>query len=146
MQFKRVLPKILLPLGFILLFVLIRYQAPIKEFWKFNLQRITIPVDDFLSSGDLERNPPMSILQKETELKMYIGRPFKDFSHSQWRDFWKLIYGTFPLEEVGKGLPKRQRQLTQEEIKEQLASVYPQPFAYFEEEQWKVFFGLLLKR
>ena len=148
MRFKRIIPKILLLLGFLLLFIILRYQGVIKEFSSFNFARLSIYWDNFFyfSGDEPKRNPPISLLEKETELKLYIGQPFKDFTLEEWGQFWRLVYGAFPKENPGKSLPKKVRQLTEEEMAGELQSLYPQPFAFFKEEQWRIFFGLLLKK
>jgi len=45
-----------------------------------------------------------------------------------------------------KGLPKKMRQLTTDEIADELIDLYPEPFAYLQEDQWRQFFGILLEK
>jgi len=149
MRFNKILPKILLIAGFFILYLVIRYQSNIREAWQFNLEKVKIYFDNFFfeSSSRRQRRRPWSLDQKETELKLYIGEPFRSFSRKDWNDFWQLIYGAFPKEEPGKqGLPKKMRQLTLDEISFELMDRYPQPFGFFRENHWKIFFGIILQK
>jgi len=149
MRLKRLLPPFLLIIGFAVLFFVIKYRESLQDLSSFNLEKLKTYVDNFFyeSSPELKRRRPFSLTQKETELKLYIGQPFKDFSYSDWREFWNLVYGSFPKEPPEKeGLPPRMRQLTQDEIAFELMSRYSQPFAYFGTNQWQSFFGILFKK
>lgn len=149
MRFKRIPPKILLIVGFLALYLILKYQSSIKEFWSFNLEKIKIYFDNFFSAqgSGLERRRPLSLIEKETELKLYVGQPFIDFEEKDWKEFWNLIYGVFPGEIPEKpGLPKRVRQLTENEIAFELMSLYSNPFVYFKEEHWRIFFSIILKK
>lgn len=146
---KRLLPKILLPLGFVLLFLIVKYQAPLKDFFLFSVETVRIHIDNlFYSAGsEVSRHRPVSLLQKETELKLYVGEPFKSFSQRDWNWFWRLIYGAFPRGiPEREGLPNRMRQLTMDEIASEIMKRYPEPFTYFKDEHWKMFFGIALEK
>ena len=148
MRSKRFLPKILLIAGFLSTFLIIKYKSEIKGFLSFNLEKFRIYSDNFFgyATSGPKRSRPISLLQKETELKLYVGEPFRSFSRRDWSDFWNLIYGVFHREAPEKaGLPRRVRRLTKEEIAEELTRRYPSPFSYFKEEHWGIFFGLILK-
>lgn len=143
MPAKRVsiLPKILLALGFTALFFIIKEQSKIKEFGLFNLEKARIV------SSQPQRRRPVSLLKKETELKLYIGEPFRDFTQKDWDGFWELIYGVFPEEApLKQRLPKKMVQLTFDAIAFELMSRYPEPFAYFKEEHWKILFGVIQEK
>lgn len=149
MRSKRILPKILLIAGFLALYLILKYQTSIKEFCSFNLEKLKIHFDNFFfaAGSGLERHRPFSLIEKETELKLYIGQPFINFDQDDWREFWNLIYGVFPEGIAEKpGLPKRVRQLTTDEITFELMSLYPNPLSYFKEEHWKTFFNIILKK
>lgn len=143
------LPKVLLALGFVLLFLIIQYQSQLKDFWSFIIEKVSIYSDNFFFpvGAAPERKRPVSLIERETELALYIGEPFRSFKASDWEDFWNIIYGGFQKEEPGrKGMPKKMRQLTEEEIKFELASRYPQPFSSFLERHWRIFFGIIFKK
>lgn len=149
MPVKKIFPKILLIFGFLTLFIIIAYRASIKDKWLFNLEKLKIHADNFFfkSGPGFERRPPISLLQKETELEVYLGEPFKSFSEKDWQEFWKIIYGAYPREiPEKKGLPKKMRQLSEDEIAYELTQLYPEPFNYFKEEHWKALFGIILKK
>lgn len=149
MQFKRFLPKLLFAACLLLLFLIVKYQSYLKDAWSFNLEKVKIHFANFFyqTNSEPKRHRPVSLLQKETELKLYIGQPFIDFSKKDWNEFWNLIYGAFPREVADKqGLPKKIRQLTPDEISFELMSRYPQTFAYFRDSHWKTFFGIVLNK
>lgn len=149
MRFDKFLPKILLVVGFLALFLIIKYQSPIKEKLAFHLERISIYFDNFFyhASSKPERHRPVSLLERETELKLYIGQPFRDFTRKDWARFWNLIYGAFPKEAPEKqGLPRKARQLTQGEIASELILRYPNPFSYFQKNHWEMLFSIVLKK
>lgn len=89
----------------------------------------------------------MSLMERETELKLYIGQPFLDFTPKEWNDFWNLLYGTFPKDSPEReGLPQRLRQLTEDEIAFELMERYPAPFSYFQKNHWDTLFSIALKK
>ncbi|MBM3249912.1 MAG: hypothetical protein FJZ09_03575 [Candidatus Omnitrophica bacterium] len=145
----KILPKIFLLLGFLALVLVIQYQDKIKEVWDFNMEKLRIHRENlFYQAGpEAKRHRPVSLLQKETELKAGFPNPFVRFNENSWNDFWNIIYGAFPVEEPEKpGLPRRMRQLTPAEIAQKLKETYPNPFNYFKDEHWQVFFGIILKK
>ncbi len=149
MSFKRLLPKILLAAGFLSLLFIIKYQGRIKDLLGLNLNKTGDYVDNI--SYDLDYKPkrhrPVSLLVRETELKLYIGEPFRDFNKSEWEKFWNIIYGVFPKGDPEKpGLVSKKRQLTDDEITYELMKTYPQPFTYFRENHWKMFFDIISKK
>lgn len=149
MPAKKILPKILLILGFLALFAIVRYRAPLKEKLLFNIEKIKAHKDNFFfeSGPGMERRRPVSLLERETELRLYVGEPFNNFSAQDWREFWDIVYGVYAIEPPEKnGLPKKMRQFTRDEIALELMQKYPQPFANFKEEHWKIFFGIVLKK
>ena len=146
MRSNSFLPKIFLGIGFIFLFLVITYQKPINEWWSLQTERLKIHSDNFFYQVEREggRKRPLSLIQKETELKLYIGEPFRSFKYRDWAYFWDLIYGGFYKEITGSpDLPKKKRQLTFDEIAIELMSRYPQPFAFFRDTHWKVLFGVI---
>lgn len=149
MRFNKFLPKILLIFGILALILIIKYQNSVKETFSYNLEKLRIHLDNFFyqTNSEPKRQPPISLLQKETELKLYIGEPFRDFDRNEWNEFWSFVYGAFPKERPKReGLPNKLRQLTLDEIASALISRYPDPFSYFKENHWKLFFDIILKK
>lgn len=145
----RIIPKILLPLGFLALFLVVKYQQTLKDFWVFAVDTAEIHFNNLFYQADSqnERRRPVSLLEAETELKLYIGEPFRHFNQRDWNGFWRLIYAGFPRGVLPReGLPNKMRQLTLDEIASELMQSYPEPFSYFKDEHWKVFFGIVLKK
>lgn len=145
----RILPKVLLPLGFLVLFLAVKYQQTLKDFWGFAVETAGIHFNNLFYQADseTERHRPLSLIETETELKLYIGEPFRHFNQMEWNGFWQLIYGGFPRGlPPREGLPNKMRQLTLDEIASELMKRYPEPFTYFKDEHWKMFFGIVLKK
>src|SRR3989338_6401170 len=146
MRIKRFLPSLAFILAVLALILIIKYQLPIKNFLLFNFEKAKIHCENFFfqASSRPERRRPVSLLVKETELKLYVGEPFKDFSDEEWEKFWGLIYEGYPREAPEKeGLTYRFRQLTHEEIAAELMELYPLEFSFFQDEHWQIFFGIL---
>jgi hypothetical protein len=90
---------------------------------------------------------PISLAMKETQLKLYFGQPFLNFSEDDWNTFWGIIYSGFARDEPERpGLPRRKRQLSPDEIALELANVYPSPFSSFREEHWRMFFEVIFSK
>ena len=141
----RALQKILLIAGFILLILVLNFRQQLRDIFSFNVERLKIYYENFfVSSG---RHPPATFAEKETELKLYVGDPFRDFDRDEWNEFWELVYGMYPKGDPGReGLPKKMRQLTEDELSSELMRRYPYPFTYFRDNHWKLFFELLYKK
>jgi hypothetical protein len=149
MPFKRLLPKIFLAIGFLALFTAVACRRQIQEFFSFNLRKVKIHTDNFFyqSNSGLKRRKPIALLEKETELNLYVGEPFRSFNNKEWDEFWAIIYGAYPADAPEEqGLPRRVRQMGQDEIAYELARHYPEPFAYFTPDNWKAFFSIILKQ
>lgn len=149
MRGKRLLPKVLLIAGILALFLILKYQNALKETRLFNLEKARIHFDNFFyfAGSKPQRKRPVALEQKETELKLYVGEPFRDFSSEDWKSFWDLVYGARPKDDPEKpGLPRRVRQLTADEIAAELISLYPAPFVFFSEAHWESFFGIIFKK
>jgi hypothetical protein len=149
MSFKRLLPKFLLVAGFLSLFFIIKYQGQIKDLLGLNLDKAKDYIDyvSYDLNYEAKRHRPVSLLVRETELRLYIGEPFRDFNRSDWEKFWNIIYGIFPKAGPKEpGLVSKRGQLTEDEITYELMKTYPQPFTYFREEHWKIFFSIIFKK
>lgn len=149
MKAKRFLAQILLVAGFVSLYFIYKYQSSIQDIWAYNRDKLKIYFDNFFfeAGAGMERRRPLTLAERETELKLYIGEPFRSFSRSEWGDFWNIVYGAFPKDRPEReGLPRKKRQLTQDEIAFELAADYPEPFSYFKEEHWKQFFGIIFRK
>jgi len=124
------------------------FRAQIASCLKFHFAKNRIVIGNIMpdSSAPGYRSKPVSLLVKEIELKLYFGEPFKSFNLKEWGRFWELIYGEFPLQSVAEGLPKKNRQLTFEEISLKLINLYPDIFSHYQNNHWQSFFDLILKK
>jgi len=147
MRSKSILPKILIISGFILLFLIIQFRGSIQDFSSNIFDSVKINLDNFFYQSEAKRHAPVTLVQKETELRLYIGEPFRSFTPREWKKFWLLIYGAFPKDKPERaGLPRKIRQLTEDEIAQELISLYPEPFVYFQDQHWNMFFEIILKK
>lgn len=89
------------------------------------------------------RRAPLSTIELEERLKANLAVPFGKFSRRDWDWFWRLLYGRF--KEDTPGWPKRVRQLSREEIQDNLIDYYYRPFASFGDKQWAIFWQQILK-
>lgn len=145
----RIIPKALLLSGFLALFLVVKYQQTLKDFWGFAVETAEAHFNNLFYQADsqTDRHRPVSLIEAETELKLYIGEPFRSFNQRDWDGFWRLIYAGFPRGAPPReGLPNKMRQLTLDEIASELMARYPEPFTYFKDEHWKMFFGTVLKK
>jgi hypothetical protein len=146
MRVRRILPALFILLGFACLYLLVKFEQPLKGNVGFVLQKAAIHFENFFyfASDKKQRRRPVSTLKQETELKLYIGPPFRDFVRRDWHEFWRIIYGAYPKDKPEReGLPVRVRQLNEEELKEELIQRYETPFKFFYPEHWKMFFDLI---
>ncbi|MFH0935696.1 MAG: hypothetical protein V1828_02400 [Candidatus Omnitrophota bacterium] len=149
MPFKKALPRISLFVVLLALVMIIKYREEIRQFASFNLYKVKIHADNFFygAGPGPKRHQPVALLQKETELALYVGEPFRSFRKSDWREFWEIIYGAYPMDAPEKpGLPRRVRQMDRDELAYELAMRYPQPFAYFTPEHWRIFFSIIFSK
>lgn len=105
--------------------------------------KITAVRDTILSNLAISRNPPLTTVDLEESLKLYVRVPFTNFSRDDWDYFWHLLYGKFP--DDSNTWPRRKRQLTREEVESELADYYGAPFSYFSDSQWSVFWKNALR-
>lgn len=146
---RSILPKILLSLGVLALFLVLKYHSSLQDLTSYAKDWIRVNLDNsfYQSKSEGSRRRPLSLVERETELKLYIGEPFKSFTHKEWDYFWHLAYDTFPVEEPQEqGLPAKVRQLTIDEIADKLMKRYPDPFAFFKLDHWEALFGIALKK
>lgn len=114
----------------------------IRKQWGNFLSNIKINFDNFFYEMSPERSKPISTLEKETRLITLIQDPFRDFTQDDWQKFWHIIYGVYP-EKPQAGKASKKRQLTQDEMEEQLIKDYPMPFSYFTEQHWAEFWKII---
>ncbi len=134
--------------GLMFLVVIFIFRDAVSSLLQFNLKKAHVVVSNFAPniSQPGYRSPPLSNLLKETELGMYFGEPFKSFSPDDWGSFWEIIYGERPLDDVGPDLPLRNRQLSTDEVIQELKSRYGEPFTRYQNSHWQFFFELLAKK
>jgi len=86
---------------------------------------------------------PLTTIELEANLKVNLPVPFKKFNEEDWEWFWDLLYGEYPVD--SSGWPKKMRQLSKQEIQDILVDYYAQPFGFFQQKQWGIFWQYILK-
>jgi len=89
---------------------------------------------------DPERKRPLTFIDREEQLRMFVPTVFQGFTQDSWDNFWDYIYEPI-TDKSGKYPVKRQR--NQEEIMSLLRNKYPKPFAEFREDQWFYFWQIV---
>ena len=140
-------PKILIVFGIALAFMLYLARINLRQDWNDLVETVNIWIDNFNRGFSPGRSRPISTLQREEELQMLVGPPFRDFQSLDWDKFWNVIYGLFPVDyPENERLPPRARQLTNPEMQEKLKELYPSPFSYFQDQHWQQFWQIIFKK
>lgn len=103
-------------------------------FFKIQKQNVSVEITP-------PKNRPLTMIEKETYLRMFAPDTFGKFSDEEWKEFWKIIYG--PTEEK-QGKFKLKRYKSKDEIEAELIQKYPNPFAFMRREHWKIFWQDIL--
>ena len=69
-------PKILIVFGIALAFMLYLARINLRQDWNDLVETVNIWIDNFNRGFSPGRSQPISTLQREEELKMYVGAPF----------------------------------------------------------------------
>lgn len=138
-------PKLPIVCGIILVFVLYAARENLRYDWDDLVESARIVMDNLVYSMNPERAKGITSLEKEENLKSYVGEPFKSFRSSDWQEFWNVIYGIYPIDySDNRRLPPRMKQLGYPEMEARLKELYPTPFGYFKEEHWQQFWPVVL--
>lgn len=137
-------PKALILCGGVLALTLYFSKGNLKEDWRDFTKAIAIHIDNLSYSVNPERAKSVTAIEKEESLKSFVGDPFIHFSRQDWIEFWNILYGVYPLDyPENKRLPPMVRQFTALEMEDKLRALYPRPFAYFKDEHWRQFWGIV---
>ena len=86
-----------------------------------------------------KRKRPLTFIEHEEALRIYLPNIFEKFDSRQWRKFWDLIYEPIK-EKQGSFTVKGYR--TKEEIETHLKHEYPDPLGYFRQNHWFDFWSV----
>lgn len=138
------LPKLLILFGVALAFMLYFSKRNLKEDFNAFVENVNVFVDNISYSLNPERSKSISTLEKETNLKYYVGEPFISFRKADWDKFWDILYGIFPVDySEDERVSPRARQLKYAEMESRLKEWYPNPFSYFQEQHWQQFWQII---
>jgi|TARA_B100000315_G_C14584071_1_gene591989 hypothetical protein len=117
--------------------------------WQKKTERATKGVSDFMAvrknNMEMEMSPerqrPLTFIEKEEKLKMFVPTVFDSFTDKSWKDFWNFIYDPVQDDE-GALAAKRYREKS--EVESYLRYRYPKPFSNFREDHWHYFWEITL--
>ena len=93
-----------------------------------------------------QRRRPFSLVRQESELKIRLPNPFVNFSPSDWRKFWELVYASVGYDiPDNPRLPIIKRQLTLAELEEKLMEQFP-IFEKFQAQHWEEFWRVIFRK
>jgi len=144
---RRILTRDFLIWGFFFLFIGLFFGETIREQVAFQYKTIKTYTDNFFASRNREivrRFRPPHPISQEVRLGSSFGAPFASFQPADWDEFWSILYGVYPRGAPEEpGLPNTMRQLSEEELKDELIDRYERPFVNFRPKHWKAFFSLV---
>lgn len=116
--------------------------------WKYKTKGLTKEVSEFVKARKQsvameispERKRPLTFIDREEQLRIFVPTVFEGFSQQEWDNFWDYIYE--PITDTSGKYPLK-RQRTQEEIMSVLRNKYPKPFADFKDEHWFYFWQIV---
>lgn len=136
-------PKLFILAGILLAAVLYFSKDNLRQDWNDLIETVSIQADNFSYPLRAQRSPPISALELQANLKSYVGEPFISFSGAEWKDFYNILYGAYPIDySDNERLPAKVRQLNYSEMEEKLSETFPNPFRNFQEQHWKQFWPI----
>ncbi|MDD4294891.1 MAG: hypothetical protein PHP69_05200 [Candidatus Omnitrophica bacterium] len=95
---------------------------------------------------DIEMSPsrlkPLTTIEQEENLRMYMPDVFSDFKQNDWNEFWGIIY--LPIEETRDGVMMK-RYRTKEETEKTFVEKYGGSFGYLKTDDWTTFWAYVVK-
>lgn len=138
------LPKLLILFGIALAFMLYFANRNLREDFDALVENAEIFIDNLSYTMSPERSKSISTLEKETNLKYYVGEPFISFRKADWDKFWDILYGIFPVEyPEDERIAPRIKQLNYSQMETRLKEWYPNPFSYFQDQHWQQFWQII---
>lgn len=149
--FKVILNVLAIGVVTILVITAVRYKRT-HSYTVFR-QRIAKPfsgiqkvIDAKKSNLKIELSPsrvkPLTSIEQEENLRMYMPDIFASFTQKEWSEFWSIIY--YPIEEKKDGV-KRKRYREREEIENEFIDRYGKSFTYLRRDDWTTFWTHIVK-
>lgn len=130
--------------GFIILVLIFINRENLREDATLFIESAKINIYNLQFLQNPTRRQPINTLSKEMQLQEKLGEPFISFTQSDWKEFWNIIYGAYPLEaSENERLPKKYRNLTSSEIVEKLQTRFV-AFQYYEPQLWSIMLNEVL--
>ncbi|MFA6280938.1 MAG: hypothetical protein WCY05_00350 [Candidatus Omnitrophota bacterium] len=116
------------------------FQGNVQKFLKETSKLITTKKKNIGMDLSPSRKKRVTYIEKESILRQYIPWVFGDFTASDWRHFWGLIYD--PIAD-SKSKYGQKRYRTKDEIEGYLIEHYSNPFSNFGQTQWHDFWNIV---
>ena len=104
---NRYFAKILISSLIILIVVIFLNQASIRNAFQNSSSFLETAKDNFSSQFDKKRSAPITLIEKEENLKIFMGALVHNFTQEDWDNFWVIIYGMQERESDNPFLPKQ---------------------------------------
>lgn len=141
---RRLIVKLCLFAGFLAAGAIFLLRENLTKDYQDLKQALSISADNTAYNLSPPRSASFGTQYKEEALKVEFGPVFAGFSRDDWQVMWKIIYGIRSEDNLdNERLPARSRQLTLDEIEEELKARFYSPFAYFTAEHWQYFWKIL---
>ena len=116
---------------------------------KAKVRNVTRYLEDFMKAKkhnlsqtmDPERKTPLTFIDKETELELFLPDIFERFKPKDWESFWEVIYD--PVEKK-EGRFKVKKHRTKKELTKYFKSKYGGAFLIFDSGHWSYFWQIVL--
>jgi hypothetical protein len=142
---RRFVIRLWLGIGFLAIGILFLLKENLRK----DYYDLTKSLKITLQNLSYELVPPRRALfgveNKKVELKVKFAPVFSNFTEEDWQTLWRIIYGIYPKNDLGRNerIPPRRTQLTIPEMQKELKLHFPYPFEYFNNEHWRLFWKTL---
>ncbi|MDP8260432.1 MAG: hypothetical protein P9L96_05495 [Candidatus Gygaella obscura] len=101
--------------------------------------------DNFSSQFDKKRSAPITLIEKEENLKIFMGALVHNFTQEDWDNFWVIIYGMQERESDNPFLPKQLYQYSIQEAQDELRRMFPNSFGKLGSQHWSYVWKEIIK-
>ena len=120
-------------------------QSPTYEYMRYKFAYWTQDIRGYIGAykhnvdmlNDPPRKPPLTFLENEGALELWLPDVFGNFGEGDWEGFWALIYETIEVKE-GRHMIKRYR--TRQEVQSILRDRY-YDLSYLRQPDWNELWG-----
>ncbi len=142
---NRYFAKILIFVLIVVIVVIIFNQGFIRNTLQDSSSFFEKAKDNFSSQFDKKRSAPITLIEKEENLRLFMGPLVHDFTQEDWDRFWNVIYGMQEKPADNPFLPKEFYQYSIEQAQDQLRRMFPGSFGRLGPEHWSYIWREIIK-